>query len=51
VDIEVLGTLAVRLNGVSVTPTAPKPRQGLALLAHAARPAHVPHTEPLAPIH
>jgi SARP family transcriptional regulator, regulator of embCAB operon len=33
VDIEVLGTLAVRLNGVSVTPTAPKPRQGLALLA------------------
>ncbi|MFB8392632.1 AfsR/SARP family transcriptional regulator [Streptomyces yangpuensis] len=32
-DIEVLGTLAVRENGVSVTPTAPKPRQVLALLA------------------
>jgi DNA-binding SARP family transcriptional activator len=33
VDIAVLGPLAVRENGVSVTPTAPKPRQVLALLA------------------
>jgi DNA-binding SARP family transcriptional activator len=33
VDIDVLGALAVRENGVSVTPTAPKPRQVLALLA------------------
>ncbi|MFE5538170.1 BTAD domain-containing putative transcriptional regulator [Streptomyces sp. NPDC056492] len=32
-DIEVLGTLAVRERGVSVAPTAPKPRQVLALLA------------------
>ena len=32
-DIDVLGTLGVRINGVSITPTAPKPRQGLALLA------------------
>ncbi|WP_262064535.1 AfsR/SARP family transcriptional regulator [Streptomyces sp. STR69] len=32
-DIDVLGTLAVRLDGVSITPTAPKPRQVLALLA------------------
>ncbi|MCY0935090.1 AfsR/SARP family transcriptional regulator [Streptomyces sp. H34-S4] len=32
-DIKVLGTLAVREHGVSVTPTAPKPRQVLALLA------------------
>ncbi|MFJ3913256.1 DNA-binding SARP family transcriptional activator [Streptomyces sp. 2132.2] len=32
-DIEVLGTLAVREGGISVTPTAPKPRQVLALLA------------------
>jgi SARP family transcriptional regulator, regulator of embCAB operon len=32
-DIDVLGTLAVRENGVSVTPTAPKPRHVLALLA------------------
>ncbi|MYU47608.1 hypothetical protein GTV15_05305, partial [Streptomyces sp. SID7803] len=32
-DIDVLGALAVRENGVSVTPTAPKPRQVLALLA------------------
>lgn len=32
-DIEVLGALAVQENGVSVTPTAPKPRQVLALLA------------------
>ncbi|NEB48172.1 AfsR/SARP family transcriptional regulator, partial [Streptomyces sp. SID339] len=37
-DIEVLGALAVRENGLSVTPTAPKPRQVLALLAlHADR--------------
>jgi len=33
VDIEVLGTLSVRENGVSIVPTAPKPRQILALLA------------------
>ncbi|MFD7490916.1 BTAD domain-containing putative transcriptional regulator [Streptomyces sp. NPDC059832] len=32
-DIEVLGTLAVRENGISITPTAAKPRQVLALLA------------------
>ncbi|MEU8975181.1 AfsR/SARP family transcriptional regulator [Streptomyces monashensis] len=32
-DIDVLGTLAVRHNRVSITPTAPKPRQVLALLA------------------
>ncbi|GGO42995.1 hypothetical protein GCM10012287_05090 [Streptomyces daqingensis] len=32
-DIGVLGALAVRQNGVSITPTAPKPRQVLALLA------------------
>ncbi|MGQ4374320.1 BTAD domain-containing putative transcriptional regulator [Streptomyces sp. SAS_267] len=32
-DIDVLGTLAVRLDNVSITPTAPKPRQVLALLA------------------
>ncbi|MEU5599641.1 AfsR/SARP family transcriptional regulator [Streptomyces sp. NPDC020298] len=32
-DIDVLGTLAVREKGVSITPTAPKPRQVLALLA------------------
>jgi len=38
VDIEVLGALAVQENGVSITPTAPKPRQVLALLAlHADR--------------
>jgi len=37
-EIEVLGALAVRENGVSITPTAPKPRQVLALLAlHADR--------------
>ncbi|MER6187632.1 AfsR/SARP family transcriptional regulator [Streptomyces sp. NPDC001652] len=37
-DIEVLGALAVQENGVSITPTAPKPRQVLALLAlHADR--------------
>jgi DNA-binding SARP family transcriptional activator len=33
VDIEVLGALSVRQNGTSITPTAPKPRQVLALLA------------------
>src|SRR5690242_21892461 len=32
-DIEVLGTLSVRVNGVSIVPTAPKPRHVLALLA------------------
>ncbi|MES4888804.1 AfsR/SARP family transcriptional regulator [Streptomyces sp. NPDC096012] len=32
-DINVLGPLSVRENGVSVVPTAPKPRQVLALLA------------------
>ncbi|GAA2307784.1 hypothetical protein GCM10010431_29510 [Streptomyces kunmingensis] len=33
VDIDALGALDVRENGVSITPTAPKPRQVLALLA------------------
>jgi DNA-binding SARP family transcriptional activator len=38
VDIGVLGALAVQQNGISITPTAPKPRQVLALLAlHADR--------------
>ncbi|MGZ3103721.1 AfsR/SARP family transcriptional regulator [Streptomyces sp. H62] len=32
-DVEVLGTLSVREHGVPVVPTAPKPRQVLALLA------------------
>ncbi|MFD7295365.1 BTAD domain-containing putative transcriptional regulator [Streptomyces sp. NPDC059897] len=32
-DIEVLGSLSVRENGVQIAPTAPKPRQVLALLA------------------
>lgn len=32
-DIDVLGSLSARENGVSVVPTAPKPRQVLALLA------------------
>ncbi|MEU5099464.1 AfsR/SARP family transcriptional regulator [Streptomyces sp. NPDC020996] len=32
-DIDLLGALDVRENGVSVAPTAPKPRQVLALLA------------------
>ncbi|CQR59806.1 AfsR/SARP family transcriptional regulator [Streptomyces leeuwenhoekii] len=37
-DIDVLGALAVQENQVSITPTAPKPRQVLALLAlHADR--------------
>ncbi|OIK06011.1 AfsR/SARP family transcriptional regulator [Streptomyces monashensis] len=42
-DIEVLGALDVRENGVSVTPTAPKPRQVLALLA-----LHADHVVPVA---
>jgi DNA-binding SARP family transcriptional activator len=33
VDIDVLGALSVRENGFSIMPTAPKPRQVLALLA------------------
>jgi DNA-binding SARP family transcriptional activator len=33
VDIDVLGALDVRENGASIAPTAPKPRQVLALLA------------------
>jgi DNA-binding SARP family transcriptional activator len=38
VDIDVLGALAVQENALSITPTAPKPRQVLALLAlHADR--------------
>ncbi|WP_326667634.1 AfsR/SARP family transcriptional regulator [Streptomyces sp. NBC_01257] len=42
-DIDVLGALDVRENGVSVTPTAPKPRQLLALLAlQADQVVHVP---------
>lgn len=32
-DIDVLGPLGVRVNGVAVMPTAPKPRKVLALLA------------------
>ncbi|MCZ1006255.1 AfsR/SARP family transcriptional regulator [Streptomyces lydicus] len=32
-DISVLGGLSVRENGVSITPSAPKPRQVLALMA------------------
>lgn len=37
-DISVLGALEVRLNDVSIAPTAPKPRQVLAMLAlHADR--------------
>ena len=32
-DIEALGALTVRENGVAIVPTAPKPRQVLALLA------------------
>ncbi|GAA1374966.1 AfsR/SARP family transcriptional regulator [Streptomyces beijiangensis] len=42
-DIDVLGTLEVREQGVSVTPTAPKPRQVLALLA-----LHADHVVPVA---
>ncbi|MFE0645418.1 BTAD domain-containing putative transcriptional regulator [Streptomyces sp. NPDC058877] len=42
-DIEVLGPLSVRENGRSITPTAPKPRQVLALLAlHADQTVSVP---------
>ncbi|MBT3154615.1 AfsR/SARP family transcriptional regulator [Streptomyces sp. CHD11] len=41
-DIEVLGALSVREHGISITPTAPKPRQVLALLAlHADRVVQV----------
>ncbi|WP_329015582.1 AfsR/SARP family transcriptional regulator [Streptomyces sp. NBC_00690] len=41
-DIEVMGVLDVQENGVSITPTAPKPRQLLALLAlRADRPVPV----------
>ncbi|WP_199827004.1 AfsR/SARP family transcriptional regulator, partial [Streptomyces sp. WM6378] len=32
-DIDVLGPLGVRVNGVGVMPSAPKPRKVLALLA------------------
>jgi DNA-binding SARP family transcriptional activator len=43
VDIEVLGALSVRENGSSIAPTAPKPRQVLALLAlHADQMVPVP---------
>ncbi|TWD12446.1 DNA-binding SARP family transcriptional activator [Streptomyces sp. T12] len=43
VDIEVLGALSAREHGISITPTAPKPRQVLALLAlHADRVVQVP---------
>ncbi|MET7703396.1 winged helix-turn-helix domain-containing protein, partial [Streptomyces sp. NPDC005485] len=41
-DIGLLGALDVRENGVSVTPSAPKPRQVLALLA-----LHVDQVVPL----
>ncbi|MEV0305117.1 hypothetical protein [Streptomyces prasinus] len=41
-DISVLGGLTVRENGVSITPTAPEPRQVLGLLAlHADQVVHV----------
>ncbi|WP_328565162.1 AfsR/SARP family transcriptional regulator [Streptomyces coelicoflavus] len=41
-DIEVLGALSVREHGISITPTAPKPRQVLSLLAlHADRVVQV----------
>ncbi|MGI5377655.1 AfsR/SARP family transcriptional regulator [Streptomyces sp. CA-251387] len=41
-DIQVLGTLGVREEGVSITPTAPKARRVLALLAlHADQPVSV----------
>ncbi|MEV3859240.1 AfsR/SARP family transcriptional regulator [Streptomyces sp. NPDC050095] len=37
-DSDIFGRLAVRVNGISITPTAPKPRQVLALLVlHADR--------------
>ncbi|MGV4988794.1 AfsR/SARP family transcriptional regulator [Streptomyces sp. NPDC001709] len=41
-DIEVLGALAARIDGVSITPTAPKPRKVLALLA-----LHADHMVPV----
>ncbi|MBV1941959.1 AfsR/SARP family transcriptional regulator [Streptomyces sp. BV286] len=42
-DIDALGVLAVSENGVSVTPSAPKPRQVLAMLAlHADQVVSVP---------
>ncbi|MFF3751681.1 BTAD domain-containing putative transcriptional regulator [Streptomyces sp. NPDC002018] len=41
-DIDVLGALAVRENGRSITPTAPKPRQVLALLS-----LHADHVVPV----
>lgn len=42
-DIDVLGTLSVRERGISITPTAPKPRQLLAVLAmHADQVVPVP---------
>ncbi|MFI0241469.1 BTAD domain-containing putative transcriptional regulator [Streptomyces sp. NPDC016845] len=44
-DIEVLGALEVRENGVSITPTAPKPRKVLALLA-----LHIDQVVPLSVI-
>lgn len=42
-DIEVLGALSAREHGISTTPTAPKPRQVLALLA-----LHADHVVPVA---
>ncbi|MFF2013864.1 BTAD domain-containing putative transcriptional regulator [Streptomyces sp. NPDC058195] len=42
-DIEVLGGFSARLNGVPVVPTAPKPRQILALLALNAGRVVSPH--------
>ncbi|MEU9804216.1 winged helix-turn-helix domain-containing protein, partial [Streptomyces sp. NPDC051000] len=42
-DIDVLGALDVRENGISITPTAAKPRQVLALLA-----LHADQTVPVA---
>ncbi|MBA9050663.1 MULTISPECIES: AfsR/SARP family transcriptional regulator [Streptomyces] len=42
-NIQVLGALAAQVNGMSITPTAPKPRQVLALLA-----LHAGHMVPVA---
>src|SRR5215208_3249815 len=43
VDIDALGVLAVSENGVPITPSAPKPRQVLAMLAlHADQVVSVP---------
>ncbi|MER8062449.1 MULTISPECIES: AfsR/SARP family transcriptional regulator [unclassified Streptomyces] len=42
-NIQVLGALAAQVNGISITPTAPKPRQVLALLA-----LHADHMVPVA---